>query len=396
MECLSCPSADRTWMPSYSIWSDSTWALSEPETKAKFEELQVGFPHHTRSPIVWSSSSFQADDAYVFELESRYISEIEAAGAYFKTLNAPLSSISSSSFPLPVLGPILRDLARAIHDGQGFHLLRGLNPKKYSAEMNCILYIGVSSYIGEVRGRQDEHGNMLIHLTDMGSIVAPDNERQAPYSNVSQPFHTDTGHVVALYALGQAYVGGESKLASSSKIYNDIVKMRPDLVGVLAESSWTFDRFGRQPPYDIRPILFHEDQKIIFAFARRPLLGSPTSPRTEGIPDLTERQIEALNLVHFLAEKHAIQIKMQRGDMLFWNNMGLLHCRTGFTDSVCHKRHLVRLWLHNEERAWKVPVALRPDWEYTFSNAGREEQWPLEPIVDRKYVSLQQRSCGHG
>lgn len=101
-------------------------------------------------------------------------------------MHLDLDKLSKQTFYLPTLGPRLTSLAQQVHQGQGFFLLRGLNPKEYSDLVNAIVYIGLSCYVGERRGRQDEYGNMLLHLTDLGSGAAPDNQRQAPYSSVSQ------------------------------------------------------------------------------------------------------------------------------------------------------------------------------------------------------------------
>jgi len=39
--------------------------------------------------------------------------------------------------------------------------VRGLNPDHFSQEDNVVIFLGISSYIGPKRGRQDEEGNML-------------------------------------------------------------------------------------------------------------------------------------------------------------------------------------------------------------------------------------------
>ncbi len=129
-------------------------------------------------------------------------------------LNLRFEAISQELFPLPTLSSKLKDLAKVLTNGVGFFLIRGLDPKQYSSEINLIMYLGISSYIGDKRGVQDERGNMLrkyacqraisvlwpcrlfaecipeltryaVHLTDLGSQAGPDNERQAP-SNVGQ------------------------------------------------------------------------------------------------------------------------------------------------------------------------------------------------------------------
>lgn len=52
-------------------------------------------------------------------------------------------------------------LAVELHSGRGFFVLRGLDPKLYTGEQNAIIFVGISSYIGETRGRQDREGKML-------------------------------------------------------------------------------------------------------------------------------------------------------------------------------------------------------------------------------------------
>ena len=65
---------------------------------------------------------------------------------------------------LPTLGPRLSLASLDIHAGSGFFVIRGLEPSLLSAEDNILIFLGLSSYIGDVRGRQDEKGNMLGEL----------------------------------------------------------------------------------------------------------------------------------------------------------------------------------------------------------------------------------------
>jgi hypothetical protein len=136
--------------------------------------------------------------------------------------------------------------------------------------------------------------------------------------------------------------------------------------------------------------------KVVFSFSRRPLLGSATSPRSKDIPDLSDKQVEALNMIQLLAEDNALVLDLEAGDMLFWNNLGLLHARNGFTDSPSHRRHLLRIWLHNDNLGWGIPRQIRQPWNEAFEHDDRQQIWPLEPITDRSYISTQQRSSGHG
>jgi hypothetical protein len=64
-------------------------------------------------------------------------------------------------FPLPTLGDRLEEISKDLHFGRGITILRGMEPEKYSAEDNVLLFAGLASYIGEQRGCQDRFGNML-------------------------------------------------------------------------------------------------------------------------------------------------------------------------------------------------------------------------------------------
>ncbi len=69
--------------------------------------------------------------------------------------------INRDNFPLPSLHRVLRQLCNEVHNGKGFFVLRGLDPKKYSVEDGLIIFLGIQSYIAEQRARQDDKGNML-------------------------------------------------------------------------------------------------------------------------------------------------------------------------------------------------------------------------------------------
>ena len=44
-----------------------------------------------------------------------------------------------------------------------------------------------------------------------------------------------------MYALGVAATGGESFLASTATIYNELARNRPDIIELLAKDDWAFD-----------------------------------------------------------------------------------------------------------------------------------------------------------
>jgi hypothetical protein len=158
-----------------------------------------------------------------------------------KALNKPLGYISQETFPLPKLHAALRQISHEIHNEYGFKVLRGLPVAKHTREENVIIYAGVSSHISPIRGRQDHQFEghpadvALNHIKDMSSIVDASKIGAPAYTTEKQVFHTDAGDVIALLCLETAAEGGQSKLSSSWKVYNELADTRPDLIRTLAE-----------------------------------------------------------------------------------------------------------------------------------------------------------------
>jgi hypothetical protein len=105
-------------------------------------------------------------------------------------------------------------------------------------------------------------------------------------------------------------------------------------------------------------------------------------PRSSSIPPITEAQAEALDTLHFLAEKHALSLDFQKGDIQFVNNLSIFHARDGFKNTAEKQRHLVRLWLRDEEFAWRIPEELTGRFDKVFKGVTKKGQiFPLEPFV---------------
>ncbi len=153
-----------------------------------------------------------------------------------------LGHIAPETFPLPSLRPELRRLSGELHNGHGFFVLRGLRVDEHSREENVIAYVGISSHIGAQRGRQDSKFNgkpadvVLSHIKDLSTTAEKNAIGSPAYTTDKQVFHTDTGNIVALFALETAAEGGASKLASTWKVYNEIARTRPDLIHTLSQN----------------------------------------------------------------------------------------------------------------------------------------------------------------
>ncbi|KAJ6782559.1 hypothetical protein PWT90_01387 [Aphanocladium album] len=359
------------------------------------KSLPDGFPTELQSDLVWDGATVTDKYQWWYRLTESDVAEIDDALKYWKNLGKPLGQLTQDTFPLPNLHPILRDISKEIHNGHGFKVVRGVPVEKYSREENIIIYAGLASHVAPTRGRQDNTYNgkpadvAVSHIKDLTATIDPHKIGAPAYTTEKQVFHTDVGDVIALFALAEAAEGGESYLASSWQVYNELAATRPDLIRTLAEP-WDNDEFGKRgkPGYSARPLLHHQPaesdtpERLIIQYARRSFTGYWGLPRSADIPPITEAQAEALDALHFTAEKNAVALEFQAGDIQFVNNLSIFHARGSFKDSPEKQRHLVRLWLRDEELAWKTPKPLEGLWERVFGGVTAENQvFPLDPSV---------------
>jgi hypothetical protein len=149
--------------------------------------------------------------------------------------------------------------------------------------------------------------------------------------------------------LSEARRGGDSLLVSSTTIFNELRRRRPDLAALLLEPLAT-DRRGEVPagmkPYFEIPV-FNWHAGLLSAIYQRQYIDS--AQRFPEAPRLTQRHVEALDAFDALAEDPALHLTMRLapGDMQFVHNHTMLHDRSAFVDwpEPQRRRHLLRLWL---------------------------------------------------
>ncbi|PVI07016.1 Clavaminate synthase-like protein [Periconia macrospinosa] len=385
---------DIGYTPDYKKYLARTERRLANETLSK--ELPPGFPKKLESDLVWDNTDIASRYDWTLQLSPADLEELDAALQQFKSLGKPPGYVNQETFPLAELHNKLRNVSKEIHDGFGFKVVRGIPIDKYTREEALIVYAGLASHIALIRGRQDHQWDgkpadvAVNHIKDMTAKVDASKIGAPAYTTDKQVFHTDSGDIIALLCLETAAEGGLSKLSSSWRVYNELAETRPDLIRTLAEP-WPVENFdGRGQPYVNRPLLFYQPassnlsnkERLIIQYARRTFTGFQGLPRSANIPPITEAQAEALDTLHFLAEKHALSLDFQKGDVQFVNNLSIFHARDGFVDSDVKKRHLVRLWLRDEEFAWRIPEELKSRWDKVYEGVTAENQvFPLEPFV---------------
>ena len=114
---------------------------------------------------------------------------------------------------------------------------------------------------------------------------------------------------------------------------------------------------------------------------RARITGTPSAPRPTSLPPLLKTQKRALDALHFVAKRRAVKIQLQPGDMIFFNNLSMLHARDAFEDGNArgNKRHLLRLILKRRNgEAHELPPQLAETWKQLYEHDAEEEILPIE------------------
>ncbi|UPL03021.1 hypothetical protein LCI18_013955 [Fusarium solani-melongenae] len=379
------------YAPDYDNWQARVKRrLAEGNLPGRVPE---GFPERLIGDVVWDGATLAETYDWTYVLNDEQLAEIDQAVAHFKSLGRSLGHINAGSFPLPSLHPELRRLSNELHSGHGFFIIRGIKVDEHTREENIIIYTGLSAHIAGERGRQDHKYDgkpadvVLTHIKDLSHTGTSDIGSPA-YTTDKQVFHTDSGDIVALFALEIAKKGGASKLTSTWTVYNEIAKTRPDLIHTLSEP-WDMEIFEKadkqwmeRPLLHLLPATDRDPQRVSLQYGRRYFVGFGALPRSRDIPPITEAQAEALDTLHFIGEKYCVNTEFQKGDIQYINNLSIFHARDGFVNQGEKQRHLLRLWLRDPENAWQTPQVFQPRWDQIYKGVTAENSvFPLEPYI---------------
>jgi len=308
----------------------------------------VPLPPEQNTPAAWYGPEMAARNDWIVPLAPADFDEIRHALQVWRARpDAGPAPLAPADFPLPRLGARLLEVRRELLDGRGFVLLKGMPVFEWSREDCAMAFIGLGAHLGRARS-QNAAGHLLGHVRDVG-LASTDPSVRIYQTPERQTFHTDSCDVVGLLCLREARAGGDSLLVSSTTLFNEMRRRRPDLAALLFEPVATDRRgevpVGMKPWFEIPVLNWHEG--FLTALYQRQYVDS--AQRFEQAPRLTPQQIEALDLFDSLANDPTLHLTMRLapGDMQFVHNHTMLHDRTGFEDwpDPDHRRHLLRLWL---------------------------------------------------
>lgn len=295
----------------------------------------------------WYGPEMAGRADWIERLNEAEIAEVEKAVGGLEESQGDLADIRASDVALPTLAPRLQRLLDEVLNGRGFVLIKGLPVERWTKREAAVAFLSVGVHLGNLR-MQNAEGHLLGHVKDLGRSSTDPNTR-IYQTRERQTHHTDSCDVVGLLCLRAAKSGGLSNLVSSTTIFNEMRRRRPDLLKVLLDPIET-DRRGEVPegskPYFTIPVFNYHDGLISAIYQRQYI---ESARRFPGVPPLTPQQREALDLLDQLANdpKLNLMMELEPGDIQLVHNHTILHDRTAFEDfeEPERKRHLLRLWL---------------------------------------------------
>jgi Taurine catabolism dioxygenase TauD, TfdA family len=319
----------------------------------KFESAMSSLTPDTTLPpeignrSAWYGSDLRNQTGWIEQLSEAEIAEVDRAVKELENSSVDLTSININDVRLSILGPRLLQLLDEVLSGRGFVLIKTLPVERWTRREAAIAFLVIGVHLGNLR-MQNAEGHLLGHVKDLGRSSL-DPTARIYQTRERQTHHTDSCDVVGLLCLRSAKAGGLSNLVSSTTIFNEMRRRRPDLLRVLLEPLET-DRRGEVPegskPYFSIPVFNWYDGMLSAIYQRQYI---ESARRFSGVAPLSHIQIQALDLFDELANDPFLNLEMelQPGDIQFVHNHTILHDRTAFKDfpEPERKRHLLRLWL---------------------------------------------------
>ncbi|MGG5818094.1 TauD/TfdA family dioxygenase [Falsiroseomonas sp. HW251] len=300
--------------------------------------------------VAWTGADLAADKSWVKALPAGAVAEIEAALAGLGDRAPP--RFGAAEFPLPRTEPFLRAVAEELEYGRGLVRLTGLDPARHAPADLKRVFWGLMCHLGTPLP-QNTTGEILAEVKDetgTGASVAAGSARARSRSTGPLRFHTDKCDVLALLCAANGIADGVSRIVSTVAINDAMAERRPDLLAELYQPFW------RARPADEEGEGMASRPFAMPVFARGPD-GSFTSQYSRtyvemaqgmpGVPPLTAKQVEAMDMLAALAEELCVEMPFEPGQIQLMNQHVTYHGRTAYADDAASgaRRNLLRIWL---------------------------------------------------
>lgn len=297
-------------------------------------------------PSVWTGAGLLNDRAWEFDITHTQIVDLENALTAVKARGLALPNITRHDFPLPAMATLLGAVGKGLRDGHGFALLHGFPVETHSVEDIALMYWGLCSHIG-VGVTQNSDAGFIHYVTD-GKLRPQQGKRGVGFPKESR-LHVDLMDIVTLLCVRQATDDPPSWVASSTTIYNEILRRQPDALPRLYKG-FEWDRMDEHRDDETATSVykvpfFSNANGVVSCRYNRSWINKANIRRNDPMP---EPDSALLDLIDDIAVETRLEFPFHAGDIQFCNNYTALHGRAAHEvqPDEDQKRILQRIWLN--------------------------------------------------
>jgi hypothetical protein len=253
-----------------------------------------------------------------------------------------MENLTVEGFAIPGLADRIRQWREQLKNGLGVVRLRALPVDEWGEELSSWAYWGLGRHLG-TPGGQNPQGELLGHVKDYRERNTT-GRRYRTAGTLSM--YCEAADVVGLLCMTTAAEGGQSRIASSVTIYNELLARRSELVPRLFEP-FPIDRRDEQGPGEAPTFLLAPAtyDGTLRTFWHSEYIRS--SPRHDIVDDYTDDEMALVELHQAIATEPDIHLDMwlEPGDIQLISNHTVVHGRTAYVHDPANPRYLLRLWL---------------------------------------------------
>ena len=303
-------------------------------------------------PANWTGEQMMARSDWLYKLDE---SEIDCFDELIESTKTriggdpdKLRELDETCLDLGGFAIRLENIKQQLFSGCGLALIDRFPVDRWSRLDTAIVYWTIGRHIGTAVSNNPE-GDLIAHVTDKGRDY-DDPTARGYQTRADMYFHTDQCDLMSLLCLHAARSGGETRIASSIAIHNEMIARRPDLVDVLAQPFYmtrhSEKRPGQKDWYRV-PAFNYFGGFLSTVAGGKHLEKGHALPDT---PDISEIQKEAIELFGTIGERVYMALNFEPGQMALANNYTCIHRRTAYEEWPDRpRRELWRLWLRVPE-----------------------------------------------
>lgn len=297
----------------------------------------------------WKVKDLSGNNSWIHYLLAEELDElksnlhlIKVDGDNFINFIPPKSMIKIQAIAAKILKHLI--------DGYGLFLIKGVPINNDAIKV----YWLISMFMGKAC-IQTKKGCLVYSLKNdatakLGELVNGELVRGTK-TNDEIELHTDPCNILGMLCLQSSNNGGESTLASTITIHNEMYSQDKTLLKELYKPFYSDRQYINLDEYSNisdNPYFKYEHNALQVQCNRKRIDSAQKHDQT--IPRLTTKQVAALDLFDEIANRpeNKFTVGLENGDIIFLNNNLTIHGRNKFDDSNNDAlRHYIRLWISN-------------------------------------------------